>query len=92
MVRRRCQTSCLQRVSDHCLSFGAWGLGCLIRREVRGRTIAACGKSGMWTEVIRARFRPLARLCCVRFAFHHCEACRDSRGKKKHGTRIVTQQ
>ena len=86
-----CQTSCLQQVSGHSLSFGAWGLGCLIRREVRSRTIAACGKSG--TVVNRARFRPLARPCCVRFALGHFEAQHrrrhaGMRAEKKNGTRI----
>ena len=66
MMKLGCQTSCLQRVSDHCLHFGAWELGSLIRQEVRGRTIAARGKSGMWN---RARFRPLTwlMLCALRF-------------------------
>ena len=39
VMRLGCQTSCLQRVSDHSLSVGAWVLGCPIRRRMRGRTV-----------------------------------------------------
>ena len=45
VMRLGCQTSCLQRVSDHSPSIGACRPGCRIRQETRGRIIAARGEA-----------------------------------------------